>query len=269
MELRTNKKIIWLLVLVVFVSLSCNPLSAIRELGQFREGDTVPDQPATEEVLAGEEPPGGKDLPADNSLPELTRADVLALEEVTSNGEGTQGGVIQLQIRNQTDEDVLFTIPCGFFFTPSIEDEQRMMVVQPVEETVGPNSEITLEPYVICIDSGKSAPDAGSGYRLGSMVSGDLLKLAECICNEELADEVESFEDIGLQFAVWAVSDGVDFSELAELPGMAEGALGDVLGEQLGGELGEELSGLLEGLMGMYQAPTEYWLDRCGIELGK
>jgi hypothetical protein len=99
------------------------------------------------------------------------------------------------------------------------------------------------------------------------MATGDLLKLAQCICNETLADiEVDPtafFDQFGLQFAIWTVSDGLSFDEMFEDMEEAEGALG-----QIGTvDFGEGLEDLLGGITSILQAGGQEWLEKCDIEI--
>ena len=137
------------------------------------------------------------------------------LDNVVSTSDGdTEGRILTVQVTNPTTNELLVTIPCGLIFNPSPgSDEQRLMVIQQDSATIPPGESADFTPYVICIDSSSAVPATGSTYQIGVMATGDMLKLAQCICNETLADiEVDPsafFDQFGLQFAVWAVSDGL------------------------------------------------------------
>ena len=201
-----------------------------------------------------------------NTLPELVGVDRLDLESVMANGEGIQGQVLMVQLTNPGSEEVIVTIPCGFYFSPSDDEEQRLMVIQPASVSIPAGGDATIEPYVICIDSGKAGPEASSTYHLGEVATGDLLKLAECLCEEELPspdDLTAGMDAIGVQFAVWAVTDGIFGANELE----AQGALEDILGGELPGEFGEQFSEIVEQMMNLYSGGAQPWLDRCGIEI--
>jgi hypothetical protein len=203
-----------------------------------------------------------------DSFADLVRTERLDLESVSATGEGIQGQVLMVQLTNPGNDEVIVTIPCGFYFTPGDDEEQRLMVIQPASVSIPAGGTATVEPYVICIDSSKAGPEASSTYHLGEVVTGDLLTLAECLCEEDLPspfDLTGGMEAMGVQFAVWAVSDGIDAgTELID----AQGALEELLGGELGTEfLGEEFTEMLQQLMLLYGEGAQPWLDRCGIEL--
>jgi hypothetical protein len=89
------------------------------------------------------------------------------------------------------------------------------------------------------------------------------------MCNETLADiEDDPFaftDQLGLQFAVWTVSDELSFDDIFEEMGEAEGALGEIGA----GEFAEELEDLLGGIMGMFQSAGQEWLEKCDIEINQ
>jgi hypothetical protein len=231
------------------------------------ELDTSP-EPATPTTPAGDTPtqtaePGGQAI-GGPGLPGMLAEGRIGLAGVDANTGGeTQGKILTVQLTNPESEEVLVEIPCGLIFAPeTAEDEQRLMSIQPASAMVPAGGTASVEPYVICIDSGRATPSQGTSYQVGEIASGDLLKLAECLCGEDLSTAGEGeagFGQLGVQFAVWSVSSGTDFEELLSGAAAGGGALGDILGEQ-----GEELFGLLQE---MFLAPAQQWLDRCGIEV--
>jgi hypothetical protein len=192
---------------------------------------------------------------------------VIELVESIS-GEDTAGQILVVHATNPTANEIVVTIPCGLIFKPGPEsDEQRLMVIQEASATLLPGENATLTPYVICIDSSNSIPAQGSTYQVGVMATGDLLKFAQCVCNETLLDiemDPNAFMDqFGLQFAVWSVSDGLSFEEMFKDMKESEGALGEIGAE----EFGEELGNLFGGIMEMYQVAGQDWLEKCQIEI--
>jgi hypothetical protein len=70
-------------------------------------------------------------------------------------------------------------------------------------------------------------------------------------------------DQLGLQFAIWMVSDGLSIDEMLEGMEEAEGALG-----QIGAAgLPEGLEDLIGGLMEVYQSFGQEWLEKCDIEI--
>lgn len=221
------------------------------------EGPEVePTRPATQAADQSDDPLPGPGLPL------LIEQGAVSMESVQANTSGqTQGPILTVQLTNLESGEVVADVPCGLIFEPISGDIQRMMVIQPGSAALPGSGQAELSPYVICIDADKSAPEAGATYQIGRMAAGELLKMAECLCEYELGDEVSlesGFDQFGVQFAVWAVSGGGSLNSFFE--GLPEGgAVDDFLGEE-----GNELLSQLEMLM---IAPAEQWLERCDIQL--
>ena len=180
----------------------------------------------------------------------------LTLVDITANGDIAGPGV-EVAIRNPGPEDVHVVIPCGFVFTPDDSGDQRLMVVQEASATIPAGGEGALSAYVVCIDSGSAAPSGGAGYGLGSMQSGDLLRLAQCACGEDLGGSADPLAGMGVMTAGWMISNGQSFSDM--MTSDSEGAINQVFG----GGGAEAFAGMLSFL----EEPANEWLDRCGIEL--
>lgn len=214
-------------------------------------------------------PPEGKEISEGAGQPDAFELGEAVLDNVVSTSDGeTAGRILTVQVTNPTTNQLLVTIPCGLIFNPPPgSDEQRLMVIQQSTATIPPGESADFTPYVICIDSSNAVPATGSTYQIGGMATGDLLKLAQCIGNETLADvEVDPtafLDQFGLQFAVWTVSDGLSFDEMFEGMGEAEGALG-----QIGTvDFGEGLEDLLGGITESFQTGGQEWLEKCNIEI--
>jgi low density lipoprotein receptor-related protein 5/6 len=163
--------------------------------------------------------------------------------------------------------DVFVRIPCGTVFEPSDDGEdspQRLMVIQEASTLVPAGGQAELYPYVICIDSNRGLPGRSTEYQIKAPVSGDLYKLADCICDENLVSEEEDpmlnmGQQAGLQLSVWQVSGGLDFDELmaeAESAGAGDSALGSY-------------SELIQMSQEIFSTLPQYvdWLEMCQIEL--
>ena len=216
-------------------------------------------------------PPEGKDDTLQVEGSDSLQLGDAVLDDVISTSDGeTAGRILRVQISNPKTDELLVTIPCGLIFNPPPgSDEQRLMVIQQASASLPPGESADLTPYVICIDSSSAVPATGSSYQIGVMATGELLKLAQCMCNETLADIEDdplAFPDqLGLQFAVWTVSDELSFDEIFEEMEEAEGALGEI-GT---GEYAEGLEELLGGIMGMFQDAGQEWLEKCDIEINQ
>ena len=207
--------------------------------------------------------------PPDQAQPAFLQLGEAVLDGVVSTSEGeTEGRILTVQITNPGNDEVLVTIPCGLIFKPEPgRDEQQLMVIQQASATIPPGESADLTPYVICIESSKAVPESGSAYQVGVMATGDLLKLAQCICNETLVDietdPLAAMDQIGLQFYVWMVSDGLSMDEMVAGMEEAEGALGQI------GATGllEGMEELVGGLMELFQDFGQDWLEKCDIEI--
>ena len=182
--------------------------------------------------------------------------------EANSDGE-IQGSILTVQLTNPESGEVVVDVPCGLIFEPeTADDEQRLMSIQPTSTSLSGGGTGQVQPYVICIDADRAAPSLGTTYDLGQMASGDLLKLAECLCQEDLTASASTdlgMGQMGVQFAVWAVSSGMSVEEMFGQGDEMQGALGEFLGEE-----GEAFMGMMED---MIVGPAQDWLDRCDIEV--
>ena len=70
-------------------------------------------------------------------------------------------------------------------------------------------------------------------------------------------------DQLGLQFSVWMVSDGLSMDEMIEGMEEAEGALGQI------GATGslEGMEDFVGGLMEIFQGFGQDWLEKCDIEI--
>ena len=240
---------------IISATLACNiPLSPTKQ-------PPLPEGKGTSE--------GDISTTAEAEQPDSFQLGEAVLDNVVSTSDGdTTGRILTVQITNPITNELLVTIPCGLIFYPSPGSaEQRLMVIQQSSATIPPGESTDFTPYVICIDSSNDVPETGSTYQIGVMATGDLLKFAQCICNEQLADiEVDPLaflDQFGLQFAIWAVSDGLSFDEMFGDMVEAEGALGQIETE----DFGEGVDDVMGGVMGMFQAGGKEWLEKCDIEI--
>lgn len=186
----------------------------------------------------------------------------LNLEGIQANSDeaDTYGPILTLQLTNPGTEEVVISIPCGLVFVPGDDQYQRLMMVQPLEVALAPGETQSSTPYVVCIDVSASAPEYNETYSIGTLADNpDLLKFAECICNQELSDEMASMDGLGVQMAAWSISTGGDFANLSD----EEGAMADLFDEEFGEDIDEMLSQFTE----MFASFGGEWLERCEIEL--
>lgn len=181
--------------------------------------------------------------------------------QVISTGMGITGqGIMQIVVQNPTSQSVVARLAPGCVIDPPDNSQQRMMVLQTAEASVAPGETATLDPYVACIDSSADAPAEAAAYTVGELVpDAELQKLATCLDQQELpADFLADFDSVmGLQFAVWQVSDGYSMDAYMEDWLDIEGGLG--------GEMGDMLDAIMPMLQGMADS-ANVWLEACDFE---
>ncbi len=212
-----------ILLVVGLIAASCRPADKAGEASEAPAVETaLPTLPPTEAA-----PPAPATLEA--TLPVMLSSPTAALKDSGADFEGllasgrisdvtvsattqdkdTFGSILSMELNNPGDEPIEVLVPCGFVFNAQHPDEQHMMVVQPLQVSLPAGGSQTVEPYVACIDGTKAAPDYQSVYIPGGMASGDLMTLAECLCEEEI-DELRM---ITAQFAIWLISEDEDGEE--------------------------------------------------------
>lgn len=182
----------------------------------------------------------------------------LAIEGVEANSDyETVGTILTVQFTNLSSDEILVTLPCGLVFVPTTTEEQELMMIQPMEVSLGAGESAEFSPYVVCIEMNAPAPERSSGYTLGYLASEDMLTFAECICGEQLSSELGSMDSVGVQFAAWSISTGGDILSLIE---EESGSFEQYLEGLEGDQLVEQITQMMEMFGGE-------WLDRCGITL--
>ena len=253
-QTRVRVSVVLVALVTLSATLACN-------IPFFTSGQLSP--------LEGEEKPELGVSPPDQTQPVFLQLGEAVLDGVVSTSDDeTEGRILTVQITNPGNDNVLVTIPCGLIFKPETgSDEQQLMVIQQTSATIPPGESANLTPYVICVESSKAVPETGSTYQVGVMATGDLLKIAQCICNETLVDietdPLAAMDQLGLQFSVWMVSDGLSMDEMIEGMDEAEGALG-----QIGATgLPEGMEDFVGGVMEVFQGFGQEWLEKCDIEI--
>ncbi len=193
---------------------------------------------------------------------------------ITSSGDGYTGtGSINVPVSNPSGETVEVVLPPGFVFLPAPgSNEQRLMVLQAASVTLGPGESATLDPFVACIDANAGAPGTGSSYTPGGMVEDERLQqLADCLDEQDLSASTAGFDGMGLQFAVWSVSDDFSLGEVLDIMQTADGEeLDQALEEMEGGAAGAifapEMMGILLPFLEQANTSSERWLELCEID---
>jgi len=187
-------------------------------------------------------------VPGDQLLPARLAAGQLTLNGVgvnsNSNGADFYGPILSVQVTNPGTGRVLTTIPCGLIFQPTDSSQQRLMVLQPISGVVTAKGPAELQPFVACIDDSKHAPSSDATYQIGTMATGDLLKLAACACTQHLTFNADLNQEFGLQVAIWHTSDPAFPGNLTT---------------------NNPLGPALQPLMPLFLAAANSWLTKCGL----
>jgi hypothetical protein len=217
----------WIVLLIALISLSCNlPFTrtakivpTIQELERTLESLpeielTLPPIPEIEVTLPSllESSPVPTYAGSDSDLPLLLSNNELSdisVSAITEDND-TVGSILAMKVTNPGDEDLEVVVPCGYIFDSQDSEIQRLMVIQPLQFGLPAGNTETVEPFVACIDADRSAPDFQSVFLPGEMATGNLLVLAECLCQKEL-NEISM---VTAQFAVWEVTTNAGLMDL-------------------------------------------------------
>jgi hypothetical protein len=159
--------------------------------------------------------------------------------------------------------DAYVQLPCGLILEPEggRDDLQSLIVIQDDGIVVPAGGSADLWPYVICVDAGLDAPEVQVEYSIGAIADGNLLQLAECICDRQLISEEEDpfgylGEQFGLQFSVWQVSGSLTSDELDEQLESGGGAM-DTFSDftEMFDSIGATLPDYID------------WIEACGVEI--
>lgn len=106
---------------------------------------------------------------------------------------------VLVKLTNMTPVPIKITIPAGYRFNPSNENEQPMLVVKPELIVLQPNAKKELPLQAMCMAHDKSGPGASTTFKLSDPVSEKYLKLAKQI------DALKAYGFEGQQ-AVWCLT---------------------------------------------------------------
>lgn len=244
--MRRGFQLLLILLLVFAVGSSCSPFQ--RFAGVEGESQEIGHEQGIDVHISLENTTLGQQLESGE----------VTLDQLDIAEEDTQGEIIRVHLANQTEEELVVEIPAGLVFSPEESDEQDLMVLDAVVVTLEPEETLILTPYVVCIDAGAAVPSSGSAYQVGYLESDDLLRFAQCVDQESNGSLTQ--DDIGLQFAVWAIASGGNILEDPEFTGEDDGALSGILGEL------EIMAGMMGEMVTLF---GEEWLQRCDITPGE
>lgn len=106
---------------------------------------------------------------------------------------------VLVKLTNMTPVPIKITIPAGYRFNPSNENEQPMLVVKPELIVLQPNAKKELPLQAMCMAHDKSGPGASTTFKLSDPVPDKFLNLAKQI------DVLKAYGFEGQQ-AVWCLT---------------------------------------------------------------
>lgn len=114
---------------------------------------------------------------------------------------GHTGDVIKMNLRNNQNHSVFYSVEAGRRLDSKNNSEQDMLVIKSATLALLPNETKTFDIYSMCCQAHKASPDSGSVFTIGKMADTNLVKLAKYI------DQNKWYRNSTAQSAVWVVSD--------------------------------------------------------------
>lgn len=124
------------------------------------------------------------------------------LSMTVSGKRGTEGELLQLNLHNQSKKKLDLRIPAGQIFEAKDSSLQNLMVGKEQLLTLESGAKKVAHLFGFCIEAGDGAPGAESVFSLGKLATGNLLKLAQHLSDQNLHN------NFAAQCAVWAVANG-------------------------------------------------------------
>jgi len=196
------------------------------------------------------------------TLPEQVASGAIQLDGIRVLMEEATGEVLGIQVSNPGAETITVTVPCGLIFDPVGGELQPMIVIYEAAQSVPPGGSAELAPVVACADMESGTPEFDAGYQIGAFAQGDLLALAQCMCQSSADFSPEGFELLQAQFAVWALSNRDLFSSEIDFE---DSPLASLLGEEDSSM--EELQAAWEALRSMMIPMAGEWFERCNLDV--
>lgn len=137
--------------------------------------------------------------------------------KIQQNILATAGTLINANLRNDSDEYRVFSLTCGYTFTPKVnKDLQQMILIQPLVFSMEPLGWLNVYPVTVCIEPDKEVPAIGEYYNFGPMAEGDLKKLADCSCESTISPE-DTIALFTQQLAFWMVAMGMKSGQILSM----------------------------------------------------
>jgi len=193
--------------------------------------------------------------PTEATLPEQVASGAIQLDGIRVLMEEATGEVLGIQVSNPGAETITVTVPCGLIFDPVGGELQPMIVIYEAAQSVPPGGSAELAPVVACADMESGTPEFDAGYQIGAFAQGDLLALAQCMCQSSADFSPEGFELLQAQYRDLFSSE-IDFedSPLASLLGEEDSSM-------------EELQAAWEALRSMMIPMAGEWFERCNLDV--
>ncbi|MCB0519026.1 MAG: hypothetical protein H6577_00925 [Lewinellaceae bacterium] len=140
----------------------------------------------------------------------------------TGNG-GHTGESLKLKLVNKSKKQLTVLVAAGQVFEAGDSSLQNLMVAKEEMFMVEAGRTRTANLSGLCIEASDGSPGEGSGFSLGKMAEGNLLKMARYLSDNNLHTNPAA------QFAVWAVSDAERLESIGD-PALAK-FTADMLGK--------------------------------------
>lgn len=120
----------------------------------------------------------------------------------TSKG-GYTGDVLSVDVKNNSSQNIILSIPAGHIFDSETETEQDLLVTKNYLVELLPAKKQKLGLFVMCCQATKGSPQLDHKYKVGKLSNNkNLVKLANFI------EKYKYNEFYPAQQAVWVLSDG-------------------------------------------------------------
>ena len=132
------------------------------------------------------------------------------LVEVTIRGEEDMdfyGECLYIRIVSQSDKTLEIEIKCGLKLICKNEKVQNMVITETIIITLEPGEEDIRNLHAMCGELHDDPPSEEDYFRVGEMTTGNTLRIAEHIHQEDA-------QDIVGQYAMWATTDDASSREL-------------------------------------------------------
>lgn len=122
---------------------------------------------------------------------------------------GYTGDVIEMKIKNLTNQKLDLRIEAGRILDSKKKDEQDILVTKAQDFFVSANQLKTINVFGMCCQAHNAAPQFNSDYAVGKLADSSLIKLACFI------DKNKQYSNYTAQQAVWTISDNNSLASIS------------------------------------------------------